>query len=181
MSRITPLSDNFPLAMQNMVRQMARSWHMEEAYFDSMFKPRLTLIDPSFSQSSDAMTHRFTDALLARDMAPDGMDVHVDVVERNGAYKVQADLPGMKKEDINVSIDGNVVSIRARTQSASEQKDGKVLFSERHCGEVSRTFTLEQEVDESKATGKYADGVLMLELPKKAQQPKHEMKSIAIQ
>ena len=181
MSRLTPLADNFPVALQNMYRQMARSWRMEEDYFDSLFKPRLALFSPALSPSFDAMTRRMADALLARDLAPDGMNVHVDVVEKNGAYHVQADLPGVKKEDISVNVDGRVVSIKAHTQSAAEKKDGTVLLSERHYGEVSRTFTLDQDVDESKATGKYADGVLLLELPKKAEQPTHAMKSITIQ
>lgn len=112
-----------------------------------------------------------------------GMNVHVDVVEKNGAYKVRADLPGMKKEDISVRIEGNVVNIEAKTQESSEKKeaDGKVVFNERFCGAVSRTFALDQDIDESKASGKYADGVLTLELPKKAGSPKAESKPIAIQ
>lgn len=181
MSRLTHTADSFPLALQQMARQMARTWRMDEDYFDSLFRPGFPLLDPAFSQPFDTMTRRLTEAMLAHKMLTDGMDVNVDVVEKNGTYRVQADLPGVKKEDINVSIDGRVVNIKAHTQSSSEKKNGKVLFNERHYGEISRTFTLEQEVDEGKATGKYADGVLTLELPKKADQPKPELKSITIQ
>lgn len=181
MSRLTPITENFPLALQSMYRQMARSMRMDEDYFDAMLKPGFSLLDPAFSESLDAMTRRLTDAMLPREFFTNGGAVHMDVMEKNGAYEVRADLPGVKKEDINVSVDGKVVCIKAHSQSASEKKNGKVLFNERHYGEISRTFTLDQEIDDSKAKGKYADGVLTLELPKKAEQPKLESKSIAIQ
>ena len=98
------------------------------------------------------------------------MDIRVDVVEEDNVYKVRADLPGVKKEDINVRIDGNVVQIDAQTQDAKEFKEdgGRVLRSERYYGSVSRTFSLADDVDESKAVAKYSDGVLSLELPKTA-------------
>ena len=181
MSRLTTSTDSFPLALQSMYRQMARSLRMEEDYFDSLFRPGFSLLDPVFSKSIDTMARGLGTAMLARDFFQDGLGMDVDVVEKNGAYQVHADLPGVKKEDINVSIDGKVVNIKAHTQASSEKKNGKMLFNERHFGEISRSFTLDQEVDESKATGKYADGVLMLELPKKTDQPKVELKSIAIE
>jgi HSP20 family protein len=181
MSRHTQNASSFPVAIQNMFRQMVRPWRMEDDLMNTMLRPGFSMLDPSFTQSFDAMTRRMTDAMLALDAAPDGLGVNVDVVEKNGTYKVQADLPGMKKEDINVSIDGKVVNIKAQTQSSTESKGEKYLFNERHFGEVSRTFTLEQDVDENKATGKYADGVLTLELPKKVGQVKIPAKPIAIQ
>ncbi|HKW37533.1 MAG TPA: Hsp20/alpha crystallin family protein [Burkholderiales bacterium] len=93
----------------------------------------------------------------------------VDVAEQNGDYKVVAELPGVKKEDIKVNIDGDEVSITAETRVSKEAKDGeRVLHSERHVGKVSRAFRLAQEIDESRASAKYADGVLELTLPKKA-------------
>jgi len=93
----------------------------------------------------------------------------VEVTEANGAYKVQAELPGVKKEDIRVNIDGDQVSITAETRVERDVKEGeRVLHSERYFGKVSRAFRLAQEVDESKAVAKYNDGVLELTLPKKA-------------
>lgn len=76
----------------------------------------------------------------------------------------------MKKEDINVKIDGNVVSIDAESKSEKESKGegDKILRSERYYGSVSRTFSLGQDVDDTKVQAKYVDGVLTLELPKKA-------------
>jgi HSP20 family protein len=74
----------------------------------------------------------------------------------------------VKKEDIQVSIDGNRVSISAETKTEKEEKKGeKVLRSERYYGNVARSFTLANDVDETKAKAKYTDGVLELTLPKK--------------
>jgi HSP20 family protein len=93
----------------------------------------------------------------------------IDVAEQNGEYKVVAELPGVKKEDIKVNIDGDEVSITAETRVEKEAKDGeRLLHSERYVGKVSRAFRLAQEVDESRASAKYSDGVLELTLPKKA-------------
>ncbi len=95
--------------------------------------------------------------------------VKVDVTEGDNAYKVQAELPGVKKEDINVSIDGSQISINAEVKKEHEDKDGeRVLRSERYYGKFSRSFALSQDVDESTAQAKYSDGVLELILPKKA-------------
>ena len=93
----------------------------------------------------------------------------VDVAERNGAYTVTAELPGVKKEDIHVSIDGAQVTLEAEVKREKEvTKDERVLHSERVYGKVTRSFTLPQEVDETKAEAKFRDGVLELTLPKKA-------------
>lgn len=128
----------------------------------------LRLFEPSVIDPFESAFGRFM-APLRFERNPDGLDIRVDVVEKNGVFKVRADLPGVKKEDINVRIDGNLVQIDAETKEEKEFKEdgGKVLRSERYYGAVSRAFTLAQDVDESKATAKYEDGVLTLELPKK--------------
>jgi HSP20 family protein len=93
----------------------------------------------------------------------------MDVKEDDKTYTVHADLPGVKKEDIHVTIDGNMVTVSAESRRESEQKDGaKVLKRERYYGKVSRSFSLGTDVDEAAANAKYADGVLELSLPKKA-------------
>ena len=93
----------------------------------------------------------------------------VDVAERNGAYLVTAELPGVKKEDIQVSIDGAQVTLTAEVKREREaSQDERVLHTERVYGKLSRSFTLPQELDESKAEAKFKDGVLELTLPKKA-------------
>ena len=93
----------------------------------------------------------------------------VDVAERNGAYTVTAELPGVKKEDIQVTIDGAQVTLAAEVKREREAaQDERVLHAERIYGKVSRSFTLPQEVDEAKAEAKFRDGVLELTLPKKS-------------
>ena len=75
----------------------------------------------------------------------------------------------MRKDEIQVSIDGNVVSLNAEVKRESEQQaDGKVIHSERYYGRVARNFSLGSEIDEAQAQAKYTDGVLELTLPKKA-------------
>jgi HSP20 family protein len=96
-------------------------------------------------------------------------NMKIDVAEHNGDYKVVAELPGVKKEDIKVNIEGDEVSITAETRLEKETKDGeRLLHSERYVGKVARAFRLAQEIDESRASAKYSDGVLELTLPKKA-------------
>ena len=92
----------------------------------------------------------------------------VNVAEKNGAYKVTAELPGVRKEDIQVSIDGPQVTLAAEVKQEKEaSQEERVLHTERLFGKVSRSFTLPQEVDEGKAEAKFRDGVLELTLPKK--------------
>lgn len=103
----------------------------------------------------------------------------VEVAEKNGAYVVTAELPGVKKEDIDVAIDGAQVTLTAEVKREKEvARDERVLHTERTFGKVSRSFALPQEVDEAKAEAKFRDGVLELTLPKKAAATR---KSITIQ
>jgi HSP20 family protein len=93
----------------------------------------------------------------------------VDVTESDTAYTLRAEIPGVKKSDINVSIDGDTVAIGAEVKNEKDVKNGeRVLRSERYYGKVYRAFTLGQAVDEGAASAKYNDGVLELTLPKKA-------------
>ncbi|MBK5102896.1 MAG: Hsp20/alpha crystallin family protein [Burkholderiales bacterium] len=95
--------------------------------------------------------------------------IKIDVTERNGAYVVHAEIPGVKKEDIQVSIEGDQVSISAEARAEKEVKeDERVLHRERYYGKVARAFRLGTDIDQSAANAKYADGVLELTLPKKA-------------
>lgn len=92
----------------------------------------------------------------------------LDVSEDDTAYTIKAEIPGVKKEDIHISVDGNLVSISAEVKKETEKKEGKkVVHSERYFGQVSRSFTLDKEVDQTGASAKYADGVLEAVLPKK--------------
>ena len=120
---------------------------------------------------------RFDDifnGFFVRPAAPDaqtqsGVTIRMDVTENDKAYVVHAEVPGAKKEDVHVTIDGNQVAISAEAKTRKEQKEGeKVLRTERSYGKAYRAFTLAQEVDETSAEAKYTDGVLQLTLPKKA-------------
>jgi HSP20 family protein len=95
-------------------------------------------------------------------------EIRVDVSETESNYTLKAEVPGARKEDINVRIDGNQVSITSEVKKESEEKkDGRVLRSERHYGFSSRTVWLDSPVDDAKAVAKYQNGVLELTLPKK--------------
>lgn len=97
--------------------------------------------------------------------------IRVDVSERDGAYEVKADLPGVTKDDINVTVDGDVVSITAEVKKERETKEGeRVLKTERYFGRVARSFRLASEIDLNAAQAKFENGVLRLTLPKKAAQ-----------
>jgi HSP20 family protein len=95
--------------------------------------------------------------------------IKMDVSETDGGYMIHAEVPGVKKEDINVEIEGNEVTITAEVKREWEKKEGdKMLRSERYYGNVYRSFTLPHELDETKSEAKYKDGVLELKLVRKA-------------
>ncbi len=95
--------------------------------------------------------------------------VKIDVKEQEKNYMVHAEVPGVKKEDIHVAVDGAVVSISAERREEKDVTEGeRVLRSERYVGKDSRSFQLAQEIDEAQVSAKYTDGVLELMLPKKA-------------
>jgi HSP20 family protein len=103
-----------------------------------------------------------------REQAEQVRRARIDVTELDGAYKVLAELPGVKKEDIKVQIEGDQVSVSAEIRSEHDVKEGeRVLHSERYTGKIARTLRLGQEVDEAKANAKYENGILELVLPKK--------------
>ena len=128
----------------------------------------LRLLDPAFSDNFETALRRFFGPVALETETP-ALKMRIDVAEKENAYEVKADIPGVKKEDINVRIDGNVVQIDAEVRREKETKGNgdKVLRSERYYGNISRTFSLADDVDDSKAEAKYADGVLTLQLPKK--------------
>lgn len=95
--------------------------------------------------------------------------IRMDVKEADGKYLVNAEIPGVNKDDIHVTVDGNRVSISAEVKQEKEAKEGeRVIRSERSYGMSSRSFTLADEVDQDKIQAKYNNGVLELTLPKKS-------------
>lgn len=93
----------------------------------------------------------------------------VDVTEADKTYTLRAELPGVKKEDINISIEGNKVSLRAEVKQQKSEKQGESLLQQEcYYGNFYRSFALAQDIDEGQAQAKYTDGILELTLPKKA-------------
>lgn len=95
--------------------------------------------------------------------------MRVDVSENDQSYVVKADLPGVKKEDIDVSVIGNrvVISGECREEKSTEEKNGRMLWSERYVGRFERGFELPQPIDDQAAQANYRDGTLEITLPKK--------------
>ena len=105
---------------------------------------------------------------LHGDSLPAPSQIKVDVKETEGGYTVQAEVPGVPKEDIHVSVEGNVVSLRAEVRQLDQKTEGeKVLRSERYYGSVARSFQLPADIDAAQAKAKYDNGILTLTLPKK--------------
>ena len=104
------------------------------------------------------------------DMPETAPRIKIDLSEQDGSYAVKAEIPGVKKDDIDVRVDGNTVTISAEVKSEKEEKGngGRVLRRERQEGYASRTFSLACPVHESKVEASYKDSLLALYLPKKA-------------
>ena len=103
------------------------------------------------------------------DLAAPDVQIKLNVTKSDGSYAVEAEMPGVKKEDIHVSVDGSLVTVSGEVKKEKEEKKGdQVIRSERYFGKVERTFSLPQDVDEAKVEAKYADGVLKLTLPLRA-------------
>ena len=133
----------------------------------------VTRFDPRIDPIGELVDDLFR-GFLVRPVAYEGRGealarMKVDVAEKNGAYKVTAELPGVRKEDIQVSIDGAQVTLAAEVKQEKEaSQEERVLHTERVFGKVSRSFTLPQEIDEARVEARFANGILELTLPKKA-------------
>jgi len=105
---------------------------------------------------------------LHGDALPAAAQIRIEIKETDKAFAVHAEIPGVNKEDIHVSVEGSVVTLRAEIKQHDSQTEGeKVLRSERYYGAVSRSFQLPVDIDEAAAKAKYENGVLLLTLPKK--------------
>jgi HSP20 family protein len=124
---------------------------------------RANLFDDLFK---DMMSPGFFIKPLHGDPLP--QSIKVDVKESADAYTVNAELPGVSRNDIQVTVEGNVVTLRAEVRQQDEQgSDEKLLRSERYFGSVARSFQLPVDVDDDKAKARFDNGVLCLTLPKR--------------
>ena len=105
-----------------------------------------------------------------------------DVTDEGDFYQLTADLPGFKKEDIQIDVDNGILTISAERNEETEDQDkkGRYIRRERTYGSYKRSFDL-SEVDDEKITAKYVDGVLTLELPEKQAPEIESKKSITIE
>ncbi len=127
----------------------------------------LTRYEPLANELDGLFNDFFRPAYVLENRAENAR-IRVDVKETADAYTVHAEIPGVKKEDIAVEIEGNEVTIAAELKREAQAKEGeKWLRTERYHGKVGRRFALPQEIDEARANAKFADGVLELALPKK--------------
>jgi len=131
----------------------------------------LTRRDPWGSLFDEFFTDFFSRGAPALRSAelPAAVRARMDVIDKNDSFEVLVDLPGVKKEDIQVTIEGSRVAITAESKSEKEEKEGdRVLHSERYAASYARTFELPAEVTEEGAEAAFDNGVLKLTLPKRA-------------
>ena len=122
---------------------------------------RLDRLDTLFPD----LFRRMARPLALADDAPG--EIRIDVTANDKDYQVRAEMPGVKKEDVRVSVDGNFVSISAEVRKSSEEKSGgRVIVKETYFGSASRGFSLSHEIDQKGVVAKLEDGVLKLTLPK---------------
>lgn len=128
----------------------------------------LTRIDP-FEQMLPELFRRFAQPLRMAPLAAEvNGEIRLDVSETPADYAVRAEIPGARKEDVRITVDGNFVTIAAEVRSdKEEQSEGRVLLKESYHGSVSRGFSLAHEIDVGRVVAKFEDGVLRLTLPKR--------------
>jgi len=128
------------------------------------------LIPRRSSSLFDDFFRDFTQGFFVRPLGGESFpqQITMDVKEGDGAFEVQAEIPGAKKEDIKVELDGNVLRLQAEVKQDRKEERGAAMCSERYYGAVSRSIALPADVDEARAKAKYENGVLTLTLPKKA-------------
>ena len=126
----------------------------------------LTRQDPLAAGFESLLGELFGPAYAPDNGRPRALPLRIDVRETADAYVVLAELPGVRKDQIEIEIEGNEVSIAA--QPVAKREGEKWLRVERFLGRTGRRFALPQEIDQARADAKLTDGVLELTLPKKA-------------
>ena len=91
-----------------------------------------------------------------------------NLYEEDGKYHLTAELPGIKKDDVSITLEGNVLTVTGKKESEKEDKGKNYYMKESRYGSFSRSFRLPEEVDESKVDASLKDGVLMVSIPVKA-------------
>lgn len=114
----------------------------------------------------DDLLRGFSLSPMSRDL-PESPEIRIDVREDEKNYFVSAEIPGVKKEDIDVSVEGRRVNVQAEVKRGEARNREKELYGERYVGRSYRSFSLPQEIDGDHCQACYDDGILKLTLPKK--------------
>ena len=117
-------------------------------------------------QNNEVLNRFFDDEVLSRLLAENYRSIAVDVIEEKEQYILKADMPGIKKEDIKVSLEDNILTIEAERKSEAEAQDKQIHRIERSFGRYQRSLNLGTNVDAGKIKANYKDGVLELFVPK---------------
>lgn len=126
----------------------------------------LTPIDPLHQMFPEMFRRLMRPVAFDKEMPA---DIRIDVTENEKDFQVRAEIPGAKKDDIRVTVDGNYVSIAAEIRREKEEKtQGRTLARETFYGSLSRGFSLTSDIDEKNVVAKLEDGILKLTLPKRA-------------
>lgn len=135
--------------MENVFEDFAKDWRMPSLFRDwERFDP-------------------FTAPNMLKSLRNDVIDVKFDVSEDKKAVKVSAELPGIDEDDIEVTFEDGVLSIKGEKKVEKEEKDDDHYLSERHYGSFFRAFRVPSSVDEGKIKADFKKGVLKISLPKK--------------
>ena len=134
---------------------------------------RFDPFDPFSSFSFDEFLSNFNMPPILRNVDA-GSLIKLDVSETDDVYYVEAEIPGVRREDIQVEINGNQVSITAEAKREKDFENTSTVRCERFYGQQYRNFSLDQDVDDSASDARYENGVLMLSLPKKRIETLHK-------
>lgn len=123
-----------------------------------------TAIDNMFDDFFSNFENQFRNSLLSRNET----DFYplLDVSETNSHYTVELDIPGVKKEDININVDNNILTIRGKKEMDKDHKDSNYYSRERFYGDFTRSMTLPSGVDTDKIDADFNNGVLIIKMPK---------------
>ncbi len=109
------------------------------------------------------------------------LDMRSDITDEGDHYLITVDLPGVKKEDVKLSLEDGYLNIRAEVNACNKEKEhGKFLRKERYCGSVSRSFYV-GDIDQRNIGAKMENGSLLITLPKEDRKVKEEKHLIAIE
>jgi HSP20 family protein len=153
--------------------KLTNSWSPAIFNRDEFLTPFSTLFDDFFNDSFD---------FLGKDFFEKGTYPKVDVRDDEKQIVIEAEVPGLKKEQVRVELEGGVLRIKGEKKDVDEQKSKTYVHRELKHSSFCRSFSIGRNVDTDKITSKFENGVLEITLPKRAPDPKPvEVKQITIQ